>query len=88
MANVESGKYSIAVIQDLNENRKLDTNFLGIPKDPYGFSCKWKRGAASFEDVAESGRIYPHAIISCMAADTIARRSTLMKPRGDWRLNA
>ncbi len=50
ISNVESGKYSIAVIQDLNENRKLDTNFLGIPKEPYGFSGKWKSGAASFED--------------------------------------
>jgi uncharacterized protein (DUF2141 family) len=50
ISNVESGKYSIAVIQDLNENRKLDTNVLGIPKEPYGFSGKWKSGGASFEE--------------------------------------
>ena len=49
ISNVEGGKYSIAVIQDLNENQKLD-KFLGIPSEPYGFSGKWKSGAASFED--------------------------------------
>ncbi len=46
---VESGEYAVAVIQDLNENEKLDKNFLGIPKEPYGFSGKWKRGGASFD---------------------------------------
>jgi uncharacterized protein (DUF2141 family) len=47
--NVESGKYAIAVIQDLNENEKLDKNFLGIPKEPYGFSGKWKSGGSSYD---------------------------------------
>ena len=41
---VESGEYAIAVIQDLNENEKLDKNMPGIPKEPYGFSGKWKKG--------------------------------------------
>ncbi len=50
ISNVESGKYSIAVIQDLNENRKLDTNFFGVPKEPYGFSGKWKSGSSTFEN--------------------------------------
>ena len=46
---VESGEYAIAVIQDLNENEKLDKNFLGIPKEPYGFSGKWKKGGSSYD---------------------------------------
>lgn len=49
IAVVESGEYAIAVIQDLNENEKLDKNFLGIPKEPYGFSGKWKSGGSSYD---------------------------------------
>ena len=30
--------YAVIVIQDLNGNKGLDTNFLRIPKEPYGFS--------------------------------------------------
>lgn len=30
--------YSIAVFYDTNNNEKLDKNFVGIPKEPYGFS--------------------------------------------------
>ena len=50
ISNVESGGYAIAVIQDLNENEKLDKNFLGIPKEPYGFSGKWKSGGSSYDE--------------------------------------
>ena len=49
IADVDAGEYAIAVIQDLNENKRLDRNFLKIPKEPYGFSGAWKKGAASFE---------------------------------------
>jgi uncharacterized protein (DUF2141 family) len=49
ISNVESGNYAIAIIQDLNENEKLDKNVLGIPKEPYGFSGKWKSGGSSYE---------------------------------------
>ena len=49
ISNLESGEYAIAVIQDLNENEKLDKNFLGMPKEPYGFSGKWKSGSSSFD---------------------------------------
>ncbi len=49
ISNVESCDYAIAIIQDLNENGKLDKNFLGIPKEPYGFSGKWKSGGSSYE---------------------------------------
>ena len=49
ISNVESGEYAIAIIQDLNENEKLDKNFLGIPKEPYGFSGKWKSGGSSYD---------------------------------------
>jgi uncharacterized protein (DUF2141 family) len=32
------GTYAVAVIHDLNGNRKVDTNLLGIPREGYGFS--------------------------------------------------
>ena len=36
--NIPPGKYAIAVIHDENMNGKLDANWLGIPKEGYGFS--------------------------------------------------
>ncbi len=32
------GTYAVAVIHDENNNGKLDTNFLGMPKEGYAFS--------------------------------------------------
>ena len=39
------GAYAAVAFQDFNGNGKLDKNFLGIPKEPYGFS-NGARGAA------------------------------------------
>lgn len=36
--NIPNGIYAISVIHDENENKKLDKNFFGIPKEGYGFS--------------------------------------------------
>jgi len=36
--NLPKDTYAIGVFQDQNANAKLDTNFLGIPKEPLGFS--------------------------------------------------
>lgn len=36
--NLAAGDYAITTFHDQNENEKLDTNFLGIPKERYGFS--------------------------------------------------
>jgi len=32
------GEYVVSVFQDLNDNAKLDTNFIGIPKEPIGMT--------------------------------------------------
>jgi uncharacterized protein (DUF2141 family) len=50
ITDVPHGQYAIAVIQDLNENQKLDRNIFTKPTEPYGFSGAWKSGKASFED--------------------------------------
>jgi uncharacterized protein (DUF2141 family) len=36
--NVPDGTYALFVIHDANSNGKMDTNFLGIPKEGYGAS--------------------------------------------------
>ena len=36
--NIRQGTYAIMVIHDANNNRKFDTNFMGIPKEGYGAS--------------------------------------------------
>jgi uncharacterized protein (DUF2141 family) len=38
LRNLAPGKYGVIVFQDLNGNGDLDTNLLGVPIEPYGFS--------------------------------------------------
>ena len=35
---VPKGEYAVSFIHDVNDNKKMDTNFLGIPKEDYGCS--------------------------------------------------
>jgi uncharacterized protein (DUF2141 family) len=45
------GKYAVTIFHDVNEDEELNTNFIGIPKEPYGFSNNPKSsfGPPSFE---------------------------------------
>lgn len=36
--NVAEGTYAVSVIHDENENGELDSGFMGIPKEGFGFS--------------------------------------------------
>lgn len=49
-----AGRYVFAAFQDLNNNGELDTNMLGVPTEPYGFSkvppTKWR--APVFGEIA------------------------------------
>jgi uncharacterized protein (DUF2141 family) len=36
--NIPHGDYALKVFHDENENQKLDTNFIGMPKEKFGFS--------------------------------------------------
>jgi uncharacterized protein (DUF2141 family) len=49
-----TGRYAISVTYDLNRNGKIDTNLLGIPTEPYGFSNNPSTlfGPPSFADAA------------------------------------
>jgi uncharacterized protein (DUF2141 family) len=54
MQNFADGEYAVAVFEDINGNGKLDTNFLGIPKEPVGTSrdAKGNFGPPKFVDAA------------------------------------
>jgi uncharacterized protein (DUF2141 family) len=50
---LKKGEYAFSFFHDVNSNGKLDNNFLGIPKEPYGFSNEQKGrfGPPKFEKV-------------------------------------
>lgn len=41
--SLPKGNYAVGVIHDLNRDGLLNKNFLGLPKEPYGFSGKATR---------------------------------------------
>lgn len=53
-SNLPAGRYGVAVFLDKNENREIDRNFIGKPKERYGFSNNFKPilRVPRFEDVA------------------------------------
>ena len=36
--NIPEGIYAVSYVHDANDNGKMDTNFMGIPKEDYGCS--------------------------------------------------
>jgi uncharacterized protein (DUF2141 family) len=36
--DLEPGDYAVTVHHDVNDNGKMDRNFIGMPSEPYGFS--------------------------------------------------
>ncbi len=55
-----AGSYAALVFHDMNGNGVLDKNFMGIPREPLGFSNRyWARGSPSFSgasvDIPEGG---------------------------------
>lgn len=49
--DLKPGKYAFKYFHDENNDEKINTNFMGIPKEGYGFSndAKGKFGPPSFE---------------------------------------
>lgn len=52
--DVAAGTYAISAYHDRNGNEKLDTNFVGVPKEPYAFSnnARGRFGPAKFDAAA------------------------------------
>lgn len=46
------GEYAAALMHDLNENGRIDKNWVGYPTEPFGFSKNFKpvMGAPTFKD--------------------------------------
>jgi uncharacterized protein (DUF2141 family) len=39
-SGLADGEYSVSIYHDENDNGELDTNFMGIPDEPYGISLE------------------------------------------------
>ena len=50
--NIPAGEYAFVAFQDFDRNNKLNTNFIGYPKEPVGFSndAKIVLGPPTFDD--------------------------------------
>ena len=53
-SNLPPGKYAVSLIHDVNDNKDLDKNFVGIPIEPFGFSGNKSlfTGLPKFDDAA------------------------------------
>ena len=54
LRDIPAGTWAVLAYQDANDNGQLDRNFIGIPKENYGFSrdAASKFGPPSFDDAA------------------------------------
>jgi uncharacterized protein (DUF2141 family) len=52
ITDLPKGEYAITMYHDENSDNIMNTNFIGIPKEPYGFSnnVKPKMSAPKYED--------------------------------------
>jgi uncharacterized protein (DUF2141 family) len=52
-ADLPPGQYGVAVFQDVNDNGKLDSSFVGMPTEPYGFGndAPLQFGPPEYKDV-------------------------------------
>lgn len=65
-ANLAPGRYAFALFHDLNDNGKLDRNWLGIPSEPFAFSNNamgrfsepnWEQACFELKEGRETHRI-------------------------------
>ena len=40
--DLKKGDYAVSIFHDVNSDKECNLNFLGIPKEPYGFSNNFK----------------------------------------------
>ena len=50
--DISTGVYAVSAFHDKNDNKKMDTNFIGIPKEPTGMSndAKGFMGPPKYKD--------------------------------------
>lgn len=42
LEDIPYDEYAIVIFQDYNGNKEFDTTFMGVPKEPFGFSTNFK----------------------------------------------
>jgi uncharacterized protein (DUF2141 family) len=53
IGNLPPGKYAISLFHDLDGDAEMDTNFVGYPKEPFGFSAPMGTfGPPKFDEAA------------------------------------
>ena len=54
MKDLPYGTYAVAIYYDMDENGKMNKNWVGMPKEPFGFSndAKGRMGPPDFEDAS------------------------------------
>jgi uncharacterized protein (DUF2141 family) len=53
IGDLPPGKYAISLFHDLDGDAEMDTNFVGFPKEPFGFSAPMgKFGPPKFDEAA------------------------------------
>lgn len=61
LSGLPAGRYAVAVFQDVNGDQTLDTSWLGVPVEPYGFSGgEWSSPGfdqAAFPLTSEGGTV-------------------------------
>lgn len=64
--NLPAGDYAFSIFHDINDNGELDTNFLGIPREPWGFSnnARGRFGPPGFG--AAKFRVEGHVVMKVM----------------------
>lgn len=52
--DLPQGIYMVSLFHDIDSNEELNTNWIGMPKEPFGFSndAKGKMGPPKFEDAS------------------------------------
>ena len=62
--NLATGTYAVTVYHDLNDNGKLDTNWIGIPKEPVGVSNnpRPRMGPPRFSDASFASSDLEHKL--------------------------
>jgi uncharacterized protein (DUF2141 family) len=66
--NIPAGNYAVAVYHDVNSNKKLDKNVVGMPKEAYGFSnnARVSMGPPKYDDAKFiiKGNFYSEILLS------------------------
>jgi outer membrane protein len=78
LRDVPVGTYALVVFNDENGNRRLDVNFIGIPKEPIGFANAYRpKGPPGFERAAFRVEEGTNAVVDVGLARPLGNRGRL-----------